>query len=139
MSLKQILNECREDILARFVREVERKDLPPPGLPRSVLIDHIPLFLEEIGLELSRGEDARVSMDAVDVRETARQHGEQRWKLGYDLQAIVREYGILRHAILEAARAAGMQPTIDESDALARYLNVGVAAATTEYVRSREE
>jgi signal transduction histidine kinase/CheY-like chemotaxis protein len=103
------------------------------------LVDHIPVFLEEIGVELSRGEDARLSMDAVDVRETARQHGEQRWKLGYDLQAIVREYGILRHAILEAARAAGMQPTIDESDALARYLNVGVAAATTEYVRSREE
>jgi signal transduction histidine kinase/CheY-like chemotaxis protein len=139
ITLKQLLSDRREDILARFVREVERKELPPPGLPRSVLVDHIPIFLEEIGLELSRGKDARLSMDAVDVSATARQHGEQRWKLGYDLEAIVREYGILRRAILETAKAVGMQPTIDEWDALARYLNVGIAAATTEYVRSSEE
>jgi CheY-like chemotaxis protein/GAF domain-containing protein len=139
MSLKQVLSDCRDDILARFVREVERKDLPPPGLPRSVLVDHIPVFLDEIGVELSRGEHARLSMDAIDVSATARQHGEQRWKLGYDLEAIVREYGILRHAILEAAKAAAMPPTVEESDVLAQYLNVGIAAATAEYVRSREE
>jgi CheY-like chemotaxis protein len=139
MSLKQLLSDYRDDILARFVGEVERKELPPSGLPRSVLVDHIPVFLDEIAVELSRGEHARLSMDAIDVSATARQHGEQRWKLGYDLEAIVREYGILRHAILEAAKAAAMPPTMEESDVLAQYLNVGIAAATAEYVRSREE
>jgi signal transduction histidine kinase/ActR/RegA family two-component response regulator len=139
MALKQLLSEYREDILAKFVSEVERKDLSPAGLPRSVLLDHIPVFLEEIGLELSREDGARTSLAAVEVSETARQHGEQRWKLGYDLESIVREYGVLRNAILETAKSRAVLLTIDESNILARYLNVGVAGATTEYVRFREE
>ena len=139
MSLKKILDECRDDILARFVLEVERKDLPPPGLPRSVLVDHIPLFLDEISQELSVSDGARLSADAVDVTATARQHGEQRWKVGYDLEAVVREYGVLRRAILETAKAKESPLRIDEADTLARYLNIGVASATTEYVRSSEE
>ena len=139
MPLKQVLTECREDILAKFVSEVERKDLPPAGLSRSVLIDHIPVFLDEIGAELGREDGARTSLAAVEVSATARQHGEQRWKLGYDLEAIVREYGALRNSILEAAKAVDTPLTIDEANILSRYLNVGVAAATAEYVRYREE
>src|SRR5882724_5664890 len=139
MSLKQILNEFRDDILARFIREVVSKDLPPPGLPRSVLVDHIPRFLDELSDELSMSDGSRPSRDAVEMIAMARQHGEQRWKVGYDLEAVVREYGVLRHAVLEAAKAAQETLSIDEADALARYLNVGVASATAEYVRSNEE
>jgi signal transduction histidine kinase/ActR/RegA family two-component response regulator len=139
MSLKQILSDCRDEILAKFVREVESKDLPPPGLSRSVLVDHIPLFLDEISDELSVFGGARLTRDAVDVTATARQHGEQRWKAGYDLEAVVREYGVLRHAILEIAKANAQPLSIDEADVLARYLNLGVASATAEYVRSSEE
>lgn len=139
MSLKQILNDCRDEILARFVREVERKDIPPSGLPRSLLIDHLPLFLSELSDELSSSDGARLSRDAVNVTATARQHGEQRWKVGYDLQAVVREYGVLLHVILETARAQQSPLTIEEADVLARYLNVGVASATAEYVRFSEE
>jgi len=139
MPLPKILNECRGDILARFVSEVENKDLPPPGLARSVLVDHIPLFLDEICHELASSDSSRPSRDAVDITETARQHGEQRWKVGYDLEAVVREYGVLRHAILETAKAKDSPLSIDEADVLARYLNMGVASATAEYVRSSEE
>jgi signal transduction histidine kinase/ActR/RegA family two-component response regulator len=138
MSLKQLLSERRDDIVARFVRDVARKDLSPPGLPASVLIDHIPGFLDEICEELSRFE-ARTSQEAIELRTSARQHGEQRWQSGYDLQAVVREYGALRHAIFEAARAANLVINGEESETLARYLNLGIAGATAEYVRSREE
>ena len=138
MSLLQLLSDGRNDILARFVRGVEQKDLPPTGLPPSVLIDHIPLFLEEIATEMSRAAGARMSMDAAEVNATARQHGEQRWKVGYDLEAVVREYAVLRHAILESARARGLSLSTDESEVLSSYLNVGVAGATAEYVRSSE-
>ena len=60
MSLKRILNECRDGILARVLPEVQSKDLPPPDLTRSVLVDHIPLFLDEISDELARSDGARV-------------------------------------------------------------------------------
>jgi len=139
MSLQELLSDHRDQILARFVREVERKDLPPPGLSHSVLVDHIPLFLDEIAAELSRADGGRPSLEVMELSFTARQHGGQRWQMGYDLPAVVREYGVLQHAVWETARASGIVFSIDESDLLARYLNVGVTAATTEYVRSREE
>ena len=139
MSLDRILSECRDDILARFVRDVENKELPPADLPRSVLVDHIPLFLDEISEQLSRAGGARPSRDAQAVTETARQHGEQRWKVGYDLEAVVREYGVLRSAILDIARTNECPIASDESDVLARYLEQGIASATSEYVRFSEE
>jgi signal transduction histidine kinase/ActR/RegA family two-component response regulator len=139
MSLEQLLRDRREEILARFVQEVERKDLSPDGLTRSLLINHIPIFLDEIGAELAAGSEGRLSMDAVEVSETARQHGEQRWNLGYDVEALVREYGVLRRAVLHTAKQAGAPLSADEADTLARYLNVGIGAAITEYVRFREE
>ncbi|MEY4578586.1 MAG: hypothetical protein RL701_3289, partial [Pseudomonadota bacterium] len=54
-------------------------------------------------------------------------------------EAVVREYGVLLHAIVEVSKAAGATLSSDEYDALSRYLNIGIAGATAEYVRSREE
>jgi signal transduction histidine kinase/ActR/RegA family two-component response regulator len=139
MSLRELLRDHSHDILASFVREVERKDLPPPGLSKSVLIDHLPVLLEEIAVELSRAGGARSSLDAKEVSAVSRQHGEQRWEVGYDLEAVVREYGVLRQAILDVARDNGVALGLDESEILFRYLNVGVVGATAEYVRSSEE
>jgi signal transduction histidine kinase/ActR/RegA family two-component response regulator len=138
MSLNQLLVDRRDEILANFVREVQRKELPPERISRSLLIDHIPVFLDEIVSELSR-QSARSSLEAVDVHAVAREHGEQRWQLGYDLADVVREYSVLTHVILESARAAKLALSIDEFDLLTRFMGVGVAGATSEYVRSREE
>src|ERR1700722_12795854 len=123
LSLRQLLIEHRDAIVARFVGQVQRKDLPPPGLPRPVLIDHIPKFLDEIVAELMALDSVRYSHDALDTSQTARQHGEQRWTLGYDLDAVVREYGLLRHAIMEAAKEARAELTIDDFDVLAKCLS----------------
>jgi signal transduction histidine kinase/CheY-like chemotaxis protein len=138
LSLDQLLTERRDEIVARFVTEVQRKDLPPPGLPRPVLIDHIPRFLDEIVAELRALGQVRYSYDAIDQSPTARRHGGQRWTLGYDLGALVREYGILRHAIMDTAKAHHASMTIDEFDVLAKCLNVGVAEAAAEYSRYRD-
>lgn len=78
-------------------------------------------------------------MDAVEIDTSARQHGEQRWNLGYDVEGLVREYGVLRQAIVQTAKSAGTPLSADEIDTLARYLNVGISAAVAEYVRFREE
>jgi signal transduction histidine kinase/CheY-like chemotaxis protein len=138
MSLKQLLTERRDEILAKFLHDVAQKQLPPEGVSRSVLIDHIPLFLDEILEEIERDE-GRVSRAALEIHQTARQHGEQRWETGYDLESVVREYGVLRHAFVEVAKNAGVDLTIDEFEQLARYLNLGIAGAASQYVRSREE
>jgi signal transduction histidine kinase/ActR/RegA family two-component response regulator len=137
-SLRNVLSERQDDIVARFVAEVRRKDISPPAVSGPLVVDHIPLLLDEIVAALANHPTVRVSQDAIDVSATARQHGGQRWGLGYDLEAVVREYGMLRHVILEFARAAGASPSIDEFDVLAKCLNVGVAEAVSEYTRYRD-
>jgi signal transduction histidine kinase/CheY-like chemotaxis protein len=138
MRLYELLTEQRDDIVRRFVQEIEKQDLPPQGTARSLLVDHVPTFLDDITFELGRSRDVRDSQDAFDSNATARRHGGQRWDLGYDLQSLVREYGVLRHCILTAAREAGATLDIDEFDVLAKCLNVGIAEAATAYGRQHD-
>ena len=139
LTLEQVLTERRDAIIARFVVEVRRKDLPPAGLSRSLLVDHIPGFLDEILEELGHGREVRTSFDAFDTSLIARKHGGQRWSVGYDLEALMREYGILRHCILEEARRANATIGIADFDLLAKCLSVGVTEAAAAYVRRRDE
>jgi len=99
-TLEQILTERRDVIIARFIAEVRRQELAPAGVPRALLVDHLPTFLDEIVTELGLQHEGRDSLDATDASITARRHGGQRWSLGYDLEAVLREYGVLRHCVL---------------------------------------
>jgi signal transduction histidine kinase/ActR/RegA family two-component response regulator len=135
----ELLTDHRDPIVSRFAAEVQRKDLSPPGTSRSLLVDHIPKLLDEIVAELTPGDAPRTTQDVIATSETARRHGEQRWTLGYDLGALIREYGVLRHCILAAARDAGIALSIDEFDVFARCLNVGVEQATTAYISQRDD
>ncbi|HEX4448040.1 MAG TPA: ATP-binding protein [Polyangiaceae bacterium] len=137
--LALLLRDHRDRIVARFVAEVQRKDLSPPGTSRSLLVNHIPGFLDEMVQELASATPVRMSQDSIDTSQTARQHGEQRWGLGYDLEALIREYGVLRHCILLTAKEAGAELSVDEFDVLAKCLNVGVAQAATAYIGYRDE
>jgi signal transduction histidine kinase/ActR/RegA family two-component response regulator len=138
-ALARLLDDRRDAIVSRFVNEVQRLDPARPGATRSLLVDHIPQFLDEISAEVAIPEAVRPSQDVVDTSETARQHGAQRWGLGYDLQDVIREYGILRHCILQAAKEANIELSVDEFDLLAKCLNVGVADATVAYIAFRDE
>jgi signal transduction histidine kinase/ActR/RegA family two-component response regulator len=137
--LAQLISEQRDRIVSRFVAEVQRKDLSPPGILPSLLVDHIPTFLDEILAEVSRRRPLRMSQDCVDTSETARRHGGQRWALGYDLEGLIREYGVLRHCLLQTVKEEGVQLSVDEFDILAKCLSVGVADAATAYTKHRDE
>jgi signal transduction histidine kinase/CheY-like chemotaxis protein len=139
LDLSQLLREQRDRIVSLFVTEVQRTALPPLGVSRSMLTDDIPTFLDEIADELDRLPGARTSQEVVDTSAPARQHGEQRWGLGYDLEALLREYGVLRHCIVQTAKEAGVRISLDEFDVLAKCLSVGVAEAATEYIKYRDE
>lgn len=138
-TLAQFLVTHRADIVSRFVADVARKLVPEEGLPRPLLIDHIPQFIDEVAEELETASRPRVSQEIVTTSPTARRHGEQRWNLGYDLEGLVREYGVLRRAILDAAHDARLGISIAEFDVLARCLNVGVAEAATAYAEYRDD
>jgi signal transduction histidine kinase/CheY-like chemotaxis protein len=135
--LADILRTRREEILARFVEEVRRIDLPPDELSSPTLVDHLPLFLDEIVERLDFAKRASMTGELAGASSTARQHGAQRGAVGYDLSALVREYGVLRHCVLETVREAGGRPTTDEFDIFAQCVTVGISEAAEAYTNFR--
>lgn len=138
LSLADVIRQERDRILARFVHEVDSR-LAPEKLSRSILVDHVPTFLDEVARELDAGRGGRSGDEGIEASSTARDHGAQRWSLGFDLEALIQEYAVLNHCILGTAKDLGSSPTIDEYDVLAKCLSVGVAEAVGAYTRHRDD
>lgn len=100
-------------------------------LPRSMLLDHVPSFLASVTERLEH--DPRTSRLG-----RARAHGLPPWQPGDDVRALVREYGLLRQAILEVAQAGAVAVSPRELELLAECLDSGVGEAVEAYVVDRE-
>ena len=130
-SLAALLAARREAIVARFVDSVRRLDVTA-GASRPALIDHIPGFLDEVIEALQTNAPPTLQAQGG-IRATAREHGSQREALGYDLESLIREYGILQRAILEDARQAALPLTLDEFELLATRMSIGASEAAAAY------
>jgi signal transduction histidine kinase/ActR/RegA family two-component response regulator len=139
MNLAELVDAKRDEIVAAFVGRTRRKELGPANVSQSALIDHMPLLLTQLARELEHLTEERVSQTAPDVEDTAREHGGQRWQLGYELIDVVREYGVLTRCILDCAKAEKVAPTLDEAVRLFNCINVAIADATAEYARWTNE
>src|SRR6185369_12390958 len=87
--LGRVLRDHGDGIVAHFVAQVRRDDVPPSGVSRAGLVDHIPRFLAEMASELSRLASGEQTPVPADTSSSAREHGVQRWEIGYDLRALV--------------------------------------------------
>jgi signal transduction histidine kinase len=138
-TLHALLESRREAIVHAYVLAVRREDVAPRGASSDQVIDHLREFLDGIVQSLRDVPKATPHDDAVARDPVARQHGSQRWLLGLPLDAMVREYGVLRDVLVLAIKEVGYQPTIDEWNVLTMCLTVGIAEAVTEYARLREK
>jgi signal transduction histidine kinase/ActR/RegA family two-component response regulator len=137
-SLVRTLREHRSSILSKFVSEVERADLAPAGTPRSLIIDHIPVFLDELAAHLDDAVKGQPAVEVPSPDSPSVQHAAQRWELGYDVGALIREYGLLRQAILAVATEQALVLSTSDFNALSLHLNAANAEAVTRYVAFRD-
>jgi len=135
--LHAVLDANRDQVMQAWVALVQGT-ITPESMPTIELIDHLPKFLHEVitALRVEAGEPAQ--LDADEHAQTARGHGEQRLRLGFSLDAVVREYGALRDAIVDTARGLGAAPTFDEMQCLFSSTISGIARAVSEYARQRD-
>jgi signal transduction histidine kinase len=130
MDLASLLLERRDPILRRWTAKVTGS-LHPLSMPRLELVDHLPTFLEEIADHIRQRQSPEKSP-------TAAEHGLQRLALGFNLDSVVREYGELRHAIVEEAAAEGTEIAPPELETLFNCVITGIAEAVSEYTRQRD-
>jgi PAS domain S-box-containing protein len=135
-TLADFLVARRADVVARFNERVGGL-LAPGDLSESELQNHLPDFLESVSLALR--EDGQTPVSRVfSHNATAEQHGRQRLYVGFSLDALTREYGLLHDCILELLEEAGEQPTLGELRLLAACITGAGADSVTQYVHHQQ-
>jgi signal transduction histidine kinase len=137
MDLHEVLAAKRDEVMRRWKANVQGT-IAPEAMRPFELVNHLPTFLDEIISALR--EDAGLPPHGLSPEQssTAAGHGQQRLRLGFSLDAIVREYGALRDAIVATGRDAGVQITFRELHVLSDAMTAGIAHAVTEYTHQRD-
>jgi hypothetical protein len=128
-----------ETILDAFVAQLRHEPLMPaaPTLRYSQLVDHMGAMLADVAsalitLDESRGAPSSLLLDSADIqRFIADRHGLQRARLGWTVEALVREMEILRVEIERSVRRCfsdpKFAPQVDEAlGVIRRYIEQGL-------------
>jgi PAS domain S-box-containing protein len=129
--LARFLDSRREQLLARFEEEVSGL-LAPQGLTRSELRDHLPHFLDDVAQALREDPSSRKRLLAHNP--TSGEHGRQRLRVGFDLDSLVREYGLLSDCLLRMLEEEGLAVPLPELRVLWDCLAAASADSVTQYV-----
>jgi len=136
MTLHAVLSAKRNDVMLRWKEQVHGR-LVPEAMSSTELLDHLPAFLDTVidALREDAGDDELAP--APQAGDPA-SHGEQRLRLGFSLDSVVREYGALRDAIVATAVDAGEEITLREIQLVFDLTIDGIAHAVTEYTFQRD-
>jgi len=91
MQLHEALSANQPEVITRWRANVEGTIAPDSVLPIE-LVDHLPKFVGEIIAALREQAGLRPGGPSPETSPTAAGHGEQRLRLGFSLDAVVREY-----------------------------------------------
>lgn len=124
--LAGVLTEQKERIIALWRTRVEA--LQSPVVRELELLDHTPQLVAELARAMRSPERQQA------IAANAALHGAQRYRIGFDLHSVVREYSILRESILEVAAEQKLEPSISEHELLTRYFLEAIAVAVKRFV-----
>jgi PAS domain S-box-containing protein len=130
------LTSHRDAIIERFLAEVENRDVAPAGVVGSALRDSLPKLLDQMVASLRQNENDTLADHSLPA---AVEHGAHRWRQGFDLRAVVREYGVLENVLYRDLEDQRIEPTLREVRALQNCLNAGVALAVTAYADEADQ
>jgi len=139
VTLADLLEARQADVLRRWTEEV-RRQLAPGPLSRVELEDHIPEFLREVVAALRELESlGHVVPPQGNTVSLGKEHGKQRYREGFELDAVVREYGLLRDQLLSLVEEAGLALLIPAWRLIADRLETAVAEAVRQYGKERDQ
>jgi signal transduction histidine kinase len=136
--LGELLLSRRAEILDRWVTRIKWEQAPP-GLSRGELWDHLPHILDELRSVFRARDGHQVASPLPEESPAAMRHGTQRLRVGFDIEEVVREYGILAEILLDEVEAAGETLTMSEWRLAVKSINTGIADAVSGYIHRRDE
>jgi signal transduction histidine kinase len=136
--LDEIL-ESRHDELVERWRQRVTGTVSAQTMPVPEIINSLPKFLEQLIDVLRRARSDAPDSPVLDHSEVAADHGSQRFRAGFSIQSVVREYGILRECIFDLLEETETSVSLQEVRALSHALSVGVADAVSRFSQERDE
>ncbi len=137
MKLHEVLELKSDDVMERWKRNVQGT-LAPESMPPIELLDHLPDFLQEIIGALREHAGLGSTISRPEQVATAEGHGKQRLRLGFSLDAVVREYGAMQDAIVATAHDLGVPVIFDELQIVFHCTITGIARAVSQYTHERD-
>ncbi|HLL54418.1 MAG TPA: PAS domain S-box protein, partial [Myxococcaceae bacterium] len=137
--LADLIGARREELLRRWTQRVAERYAPGP-LTRVELADHLPEFLDT--LEASLRAQVTHPNERASMAEQTRVgalHGQQRYRLGFDIEAVIREYGALREILFDLLEEAGIALSIGQTRVLLEAITVAISEAVTHYAQERDK
>ncbi len=137
MLLHETLTHRREEVIRRWNAEL-RGTLAPASIPTLELTNHMPRFLGEIITALRVDAGLPASGLLPEESNAAAVHGAQRLRLGFSLDSVVREYGVLRDTIVKIGLESAGQITFRELQIVFDAIITGIAHAVSEFTSQRD-
>ena len=135
--LANIIEDRREEVAQRWADQLFATGVPQ-SIHRADVINNLKPFLDEMVDGLRREQGFFQHLHTVEASATAKGHGKQRFGLGYDLGAVIREYGTLRDVLFQIIEEAGGTPNQRELRVISKYLINGIADAASQYGLERD-
>jgi signal transduction histidine kinase len=101
------------------------------SLSREDVIDSLREYIVELAQHLRVDDSATIDIAA--------EHGRQRFQLGYDLGALVREYAALRELLWDVILESGVDVSLEEVRRLFRHVTNSIAEGAVQYGNARDE
>jgi hypothetical protein len=136
--LADLIEARVEEITQRWADQLFATGVPE-AVRRADVIDSLPAYLRELVEALRREQGFQSKLHRVEVSSIAKGHGRQRFSLGYDVGAMVREYGALRDVLFQIMEETGFAASVRELRVLSKYLIGAIADAASQYALERDE
>jgi RsbT co-antagonist protein rsbRD N-terminal domain len=136
-SLRGLGDFIRSSLDALVVEWTERvrKLSPARELSQPVLVDHLPQILARIAAMV----DAVHTGAQVQLAEAPKNHAIDRLSRGFDLEEVIKEYGVLRHCILSRwEREVGPTIAVAELRRLDAALDQSIMESVVSFAGARE-
>ncbi len=133
--LHDVLAQRKAEILKQWTT-LARAEAADLTVSPTELIDHVPKFLDELVALLREADQS--AQPPAERSSSAGKHGLQRFRLGFDLDAVVREYGHLHRCIIDAALRDDVSFTQSEHVILIESLYAGIGDAVVQYAAQRD-
>jgi signal transduction histidine kinase len=137
-ALADAIARRRDEIEQRWLERVQHECLTTnQEVPRSELRDSIGEYLVRLARALTGGESISTSGRAA-WADVAREHAQNRVRIGFDIDQLVAEFILLRRVLSDVAQEEGLLPDSAQSERLADLIDAAISTSVKSYVESRD-